>query len=566
MKLLDIILEAKGRTKEEFLKTMKELFPYGKDCLYDFGDQEKFSKRSEVNVYCKKHNVNFPAVVDTLTGGNIGKDGCDACKKENENKFKTKLKDDFYNRAKTIWTGETGNPLYVYDRTGLKKYTGMRNTFDFYCPKIGSDGKPHGKQNTTASSHILPANNKPHYPYIGCKKCKEEQGLSKGIQRYNLSREEFIKKVKERMKLFHIPMSWYDWKGMEYKSPGVSGEIKCLKHNEKVYRQISSRFYTGTPLCPECNRIAVKQKNFMDKVRKLYNDRFVLLSDYIDSFSPVTLGCTLHGKKPYPVVVEYPSIIQSSTSKYGSTKNKTESIQCKECDRIKSLNNYKINFKNKHGKKFVNGKKLQYTYPDIDKEFINSTTKIPIICHVKNLNDREHGMFWQKPDNHSKGQGCPKCRESRNERHIQNLLEDNDIEFEREKKFTETGNLEYDFYLPKPYNVIIEYDGIQHFEPTFGNSDYSRQLTYNGLYESDNLKNKFVETNNLGLRMIRIPHTLKEGQYDELLLIELKKVVGKRKIKHIGDYPEREKPKQAVHPKKLNESKLTLIGVLKQIL
>jgi hypothetical protein len=64
--------------------------------------------------------------------------------------------------------------------------------------------------------------------------------------------------------------------------------------------------------------------------------------------------------------------------------------------------------------------------------------------------------------------------------------------------------------------------------------------------------------------MIRIPYTLKEGQYDELLMNALDDVK-KRKIKFIN-YPERETPKEAIHPKKINESKLSLMGVLEQIL
>ena len=36
-------------------------------------------------------------------------------------------------------------------------------------------------------------------------------------------------------------------------------------------------------------------------------------------------------------------------------------------------------------------------------EYINSRTKVCIICP-------EHGEFWQTPNNHLKGKGCPKCK------------------------------------------------------------------------------------------------------------------------------------------------------------
>lgn len=48
--------------------------------------------------------------------------------------------------------------------------------------------------------------------------------------------------------------------------------------------------------------------------------------------------------------------------------------------------------KNRHGEK--------YDYSKV--EYINSTTKVCIIC-------KEHGEFWQTPQGHVRGQGCPKC-------------------------------------------------------------------------------------------------------------------------------------------------------------
>jgi very-short-patch-repair endonuclease len=525
---------------------MKELFPYRNGSLYDFGNQENFTKNSTVNVHCKKHNVDFPALVEYLLKGRTGPNGCGECKKDDSQSNVKSTKNDFYSKVKDIWKDENGNPLYIYNRPGLRRYTGINNEFDFYCPKIGSDGKPHGKQSIkNAQLHI--------YQNVGCRKCKDEQGIVKQ-EPTNLSRAEFIRKVKERMKLYHIPISWYDWKGMEYSNPSRNTKIKCLKHNEEVTRVKGKYFYTGVPLCSECNRISVKEKKFMDKIHELYGNRFVLLSDYIGGDSPITLGCTLHGKTPYPVVIKSPSSIWKSTEKFGS-------IKCKECDRVNSLNNYKRTFESSQS-----NRSIKYTYPNIDKEFVNANTKIPIECHVKGPNDEEHGMFWQTPANHSTGQGCPICQESRNERHIGELLRKKDIKFEKEKNYPELGNQKFDFYLPE-YNVLIEYDGKQHFEPTFGKSEYTRQMNYNILYESDNIKNEFIKTNNYGLGMIRIPHTLKEGQYDKLLENALKGGVEKNEIKPLGDYPERETPKEPVHKDKINfnKSKLSLMNTLKNI-
>ena len=552
MKLLDIILEEEdlseqpaGKTKEEFLKDMKEKFPYRGGCRYTFPNQESFPRRSIITVHCKEHNIDFPVQVQSLLSGEIGSNGCGTCKERIRLEIHKRILTDFYDSAEELWSDKNGNPLYIYDKPGLRRYTGSKNEFDFYCPKIGADGKPHGKQTVLSSSHIH--SNKRH-PLVGCKNCKKEQGIIRNNKPVNLPRNEFIKKVKEKIKEYKIPVSWYDFKNLIYTSPHKNGKIKCIKHNEEVFRVRADSFYFGIPLCSECSIIAINKKNFVDILKKYYKNQFVLLSDFISVSSPVILGCTLHGKKPYEFEYKYPYNIKK---KIGKTK-----LRCAECDRIKNLKNFKLGVEEKHGDK--------YSYPNIDKEYINSVTKIPIVCHKKRSDGREHGMFWQEPSSHTQGRGCPKCHESKNEIYIDKLLTIKRIKFYREKKFSETGHLEYDFYLPKPYNVIIEYDGIQHFEPTFGNSDYTRQFTYNETYATDNIKNDFVKSNKYGLGMIRIPYTLKEGQYDELLMNALGDVK-KRKIKFIN-YPERETPKEAIHPKKINESKLSLMGVLEQIL
>ena len=571
MKLIDIILEDENPsldegynvvTKEGFLNNMKELFPYKGGCLYDFPNLEDFRKIATVNAHCNKHNIDFPVKVDNLRKGDIGSQGCVGCKKDRILNKRNSEVNNYYSKAEEIWKDETGNPLYIYNKSGLRRYTGIKNEFDFYCPKLGSNKKPHGKQTiVNPQSHIYRDNRYPNYPYQGCKKCQDEQGLVRQSLK-NLSRNDFIKKVKEKMKLYHIPISWYDWKNMEYETPLKNGKIKCVKHNQEVSREKAQTFYNGVPLCPECNRIAVKESEFMDKVRKLYNDRFVLLSDYIGGASPVTLGCTLHGKTPYPIVVAKPSSIGSSTNKYGS-------IECKECKRVNSLNKFEntIYYLNKK-------RKIPYTYPNLNKEFKKMTDDIPIVCHRKGSNDKEHGMFWQTPSNHRTGQGCPICQESRNEKHISNLLNVLKYKFIKEKRFTETGNLEYDFYIPED-KVIIEYDGIQHFEPRFGKSEYSKQDNYNKLYATDNIKNDFVKSNKYGLRMIRIPHTLKEGTYDKLLENALK-AGEKNEINFMGDFPERQLPKEAVHKDRVDLSqpiqkpnrtgpKLSLMNTLKNI-
>ena len=63
--------------------------------------------------------------------------------------------------------------------------------------------------------------------------------------------------------------------------------------------------------------------------------------------------------------------------------------------------------------KKVHGDKYDYS----KVEYVNSHSKVCIICP-------KHGEFWQNPNGHLRGHGCPKCRESHLETNIRTMLEE----------------------------------------------------------------------------------------------------------------------------------------------
>lgn len=104
----------------------------------------------------------------------------------------------------------------------------------------------------------------------------------------------------------------------------------------------------------------------------------------------------------------------------------------------------------------------------------------------------------------TRGNGCRICDESHGEKAITTFLDKMSVIYERQKKYNDCSNklsLPFDFYLPK-YNILIEYDGIQHFKSKeyFGGE---KALIYTK--QNDSIKTKFASNNNIPL--LRIPYT-----------------------------------------------------------
>ena len=115
------------------------------------------------------------------------------------------------------------------------------------------------------------------------------------------------------------------------------------------------------------------------------------------------------------------------------------------------------------------------------------------------------------------GQVCKNCCnvESLGEKRIRIYLENNSILFEKQKWFPDCRDrnpLPFDFYLQE-YNLLIEYDGRQHFEET----DY---FTYplKTIQYHDQIKNNYCLIN--CIRLIRIPYW-NYNKIEEILKQEL---------------------------------------------
>ena len=112
---------------------------------------------------------------------------------------------------------------------------------------------------------------------------------------------------------------------------------------------------------------------------------------------------------------------------------------------------------------------------------------------------------------------CGCVKESHGEIKIRELLIKNNIDFINQKTFDNfsyedtNGKPRYDFFLPQ-YNILIEYDGEQHFRPIYSwdtEKDYQQRILH------DKMKNEYAWNNNFII--IRIPYT----HYNDLCLNDL---------------------------------------------
>ena len=100
------------------------------------------------------------------------------------------------------------------------------------------------------------------------------------------------------------------------------------------------------------------------------------------------------------------------------------------------------------------------------------------------------------------------CTKSHGEQKIKDILQQNNIIFETQKTFKTCcfPNTKmfafFDFYLPE-YNLLIKYDGIQHFKAT--NKGWNTEENYFKTKQRDEYKNNWCKENNIPL--IRIPYT-----------------------------------------------------------
>ncbi len=134
-------------------------------------------------------------------------------------------------------------------------------------------------------------------------------------------------------------------------------------------------------------------------------------------------------------------------------------------------------------------------YDYSETKYIRVEDKVKIIC-------RKHGEFKQRAVDHLRGGGCPKCKTSKGENFIIDYLNENNINYQYQKKFDDCKyktSLPFDFYFPD-MNMCLEFDGIQHFMviENWGGADEFKLRK-----KKDKIKNKYCLDHSIRLERIK---------------------------------------------------------------
>jgi hypothetical protein len=309
----------------------------------------------------------------------------------------------------------------------------------------------------------------------GCKLCSNEiKRLKK-----RLTKETFISKSNKK----HGDR--YDYSKVVMRGTHKHVAIICKIHGEFLQTPASHQRGRGCPSCYHENIRGASQRRTQEEFIRLAKERHGNKYDYSkvvykNSITKVVIICPTHGEF---------SQFANSHLKYGcqlcANKAINQSLKMTTAEFVeKSIN--------------VHGHRYDYNKTVYNE---NQDTNVEIIC-------KKHGVFLQRPTTHLRGCGCPKCKSSAGENKIRIWLDAHNLVYEEQKSFKDCRYkrpLRFDFYFPT-LNVIVEFDGPQHFPESEDPKTYRVKITNRqSIQIRDEIKNEWCRRNSI--KMCRIKYT-----------------------------------------------------------
>lgn len=230
--------------------------------------------------------------------------------------------------------------------------------------------------------------------------------------------------------------SRYDYSKVDYVNGTTKIEIICSEHGS--FFQTPESHLSGRG-CNECSGTKLNTKDhFIKNATAMHGDTYSYIkTDYVNSTTKVEIICGKHG------------------AFFQAPKKHVLGQGCKKCGGkiLKTTSEFVSEASMLH--------KNKYNYMN----YKNDSTKIEIMCSV-------HGSFFQTPNKHLQGRGCPKCSNNISKPSTEWLDKLNVPLREQSFKFTnEKRKRQVDGYDPKN-NTIYQFHGnywhgnSKRYEPT----------------------------------------------------------------------------------------------------
>lgn len=339
--------------------------------------------------------------------------------------------------------------------------------------------KKHGETNQYPDTHINGC---------GCQMCNKENG--------RLTTDEFLIKAKK------IHGDVYDYSKTVYELSTKKIIITCKKHGDFLQTPNLHLSGGGCKLCWEekRNSYGASFDDFLKRAKEIHGDKYdYSKTNFVNMLTKVTITCKIHG-----------DFIQTPNAHLNGKQG------CKKCWYEKVGIN-----KRQSEDEFINKSNkihnFKYDYSKVN--YVMNKEKVPIICNKKNINGEIHGVFYQRPDCHIHGDGCPKCSLesscSKPEDEIYNFLVENGIVNIKKNDRKLLKNKELDIVITDK-KIAIEYDGL------YWHSDDKKPDNYH--------LNKSNSCEKIGFKLIHIFED-EFVYHKDIVLSRLLNILGKTKEK-----------------------------------
>lgn len=331
--------------------------------------------------------------------------------------------------------------------------------------------------------------------------------------------------LNELINIFNLKHKYkYDYSKSIYTGINHKIEIICPIHGS-FYQTAGGHKLYG---CHLCGRVA--QQNFYESRKKIFN--VIEIASYINSRGTqyhVDLNCEYYKSSD---ILNIHCDIHDEYTEYTINnifRNVNFCNKCKIC--LRSLQQHRPKYKNRLTfEKYLS--RLDEVFPKSFYSVKRIQNGIFSMDEIIEITCKRHNVIFNRVARNVLNNRCAcfKCNKSISipEMIIYKTLIDCNYEFEFQKVFDElkigyNKYLRVDFFIPS-MNLIIEYDGEQHFRPlSRGRNLTETELTSKFLKTQDNdeRKTEFALNNNINLE--RISFTIKNNNLKEHLLNLLSK-------------------------------------------